>query len=245
MLGGDDHDLIPHGDQMLGGDDHDKVPHVPITGGLKPVDTKTKEVQAALAFAVARMNSMENFLYLRKASNIGSVTSQVVAGMAYYFRQVELAATECSKLLSRKPQNADCPISNSMANVRVCDFDVYDKAWMTTRYTLANMVCKAKPLIGGDDHDVQPHGDQVLGGDDLDLIPHGDQVLGGDDHDLVPHGDQVLGGNDHDFVPDYDNGGEYHHLGDERLGGDDHDKVPHGKPLLGGDDHDYQPHGKQ
>merc|ERR1719268_781648 len=106
MLGGDDHDLIPHGDQMLGGDDHDKVPHVPITGGLKPVDTKTKEVQAALAFAVARMNSMENFLYLRKASNIGSVTSQVVAGMAYHFRQVELAATECSKLLSRKPQNA-------------------------------------------------------------------------------------------------------------------------------------------
>ena len=79
-----------------------------------------------------------------------------------------------------------------------------------------------KALLGGDGHDLKPHGkSNLIGGDGHDLKPHGkSNLIGGDGHDLKHHGKSNL------------------------IGGDGHDLKPHGKSnLLGGDGHDLKPHG--
>jgi len=59
-------------------------------------------------------------------------------------------------------------------------------------------------LIGGGDHDYQPHGVEkktetsIIGGGDHDYVPHGVEkkteksIIGGGDHDYVPHGLKFL-----------------------------------------------------
>nr|XP_022332043.1 uncharacterized protein LOC111129849 isoform X2 [Crassostrea virginica] len=96
-----------------------------------------------------------------------------------------------------------------------------------------------KALLGGDGHDLKPHGkSNLIGGDGHDLKPHGkSNLIGGDGHDLKPHGkSNLIGGDGHDLKP---------HGKSNLIGGDGHDLKPHGKSnLIGGDGHDLKPHGK-
>ena len=50
-----------------------------------------------------------------------------------------------------------------------------------------------KALLGGDGHDLKPHGkSNLIGGDGHDLKRHGkSNLLGGDGHDLKPHGNSA------------------------------------------------------
>ncbi|GFR86722.1 cystatin [Elysia marginata] len=68
-----------------------------ITGGSVLVDSNDQDVQNALMFAAKYINNMENYMYLRIPVKIEEVKSQVVSGMMYHFRGVEMAATTCRK----------------------------------------------------------------------------------------------------------------------------------------------------
>jgi len=111
----------------------------PLVGGETPIDKDSTDVQNALTFAVNAMNSKENFLYLRKATNIGEVTSQVVSGIAYHFKGVEMSATECPKGSNQALETCNVSATN---NVLMCDFDIWWQAWMTPEYKIGKMECK-------------------------------------------------------------------------------------------------------
>jgi len=118
-----------------------QVGSMPLAGGNFAIDTKAKEVQTALYFAADAINAQENFMFLRKPQKTGSVTSQVIAGVAYHFKGVEMAATDCIKGRRNVPVNK-CSVSTTNKDVRVCDFDVYWQDWMTPKYRLAHLSCK-------------------------------------------------------------------------------------------------------
>jgi len=110
-----------------------------LAGGMQAADPDAQEVQDALSFATDAMNSQENFLYLRKPTNIAKVTSQVVSGVAYHFHGVEMSATECAK--GSNQLLSTCRVS-ATNNVRTCDFDVWWQAWMTPQYKIDNVKCQ-------------------------------------------------------------------------------------------------------
>ncbi|RUS89655.1 hypothetical protein EGW08_002576 [Elysia chlorotica] len=111
-----------------------------ITGGSVVVDSGNPEVQKALMFATDSLNKMENSLYYRTPVKIEEVKSQVVSGMAYHFRGVQMAATTCLKS-SGAVDLSSCALA-SPADTRVCDFDVWWQSWEAVPYKLTNYKCQ-------------------------------------------------------------------------------------------------------
>ncbi|WAR18501.1 CATF-like protein [Mya arenaria] len=208
LLGGDDHDKVPHGTKMLGGDDHDKVPH---GNGLLGGDDHDKVPHGT------KMLGGDDHDKVPHGNGLlgGDDHDKVPHGTKMLGGDDHDKVPHGTKMLGGDDHDK-VPHGNGLLGG-----DDHDKVPHGTK------------MLGGDDHDKVPHGTKMLGGDDHDKVPHGTKMLGGDGHDKVPHGTKMMGGDDHDKVPH----------GNKMLGGDDHDKVPHGTKMIGGGDHDKVPHG--
>jgi len=113
----------------------------PVMGGISDIDAASPEVINALDFGVNHLNSMENNMFRRKATALGSVTKQVVSGMMYRFRGVTMANTECMKSDTTTLLSA-CRVNNSVTRNLACDFDIWWQSWNTPAYKITNWVCK-------------------------------------------------------------------------------------------------------
>ncbi|XP_013073488.1 uncharacterized protein LOC106060232 [Biomphalaria glabrata] len=107
-------------------------------GGETPIDINDPDVKKALDFAVARMNAMENYMYLRTATKVAKVTSQIVAGISYHFSGVEMSTTNCDKMSTH--QLSSCAVADGASKV-TCEFKVWWQSWSTPEYQLNDLHC--------------------------------------------------------------------------------------------------------
>ncbi|WAR18566.1 CATF-like protein [Mya arenaria] len=181
LLGGDDHDKVPHGTKMLGGDDHDKVPH---GNGLLGGDDHDKVPHGTKMLG-------------------GDDHDKVPHGTKM------LGGDDHDKVPHGNGLLGGDDHDKVPHGTKMLGGDDHDKVPHGTKM----LVPHGTKMLGGDDHDKVSHGTKMLGGDDHDKVSHGTKMLGGDDHDKVSHGTKMLGGDDHDKVPH----------GTKMLGGDGHD----------------------
>ncbi|WAR24961.1 CATF-like protein, partial [Mya arenaria] len=181
LLGGDDHDKVPHGTKMMGGDDHDKVPH---GNGLLGGDDHDK-----VPHGTKMLGGDDHYKVPHGTKMLGGDDhDKVPHGNGLLGGDDHDKVPHGTKMLGG---------------------DDHDKVPHGTKM----LVPHGTKMLGVDDHDKVSHGTKMLGGDDHDKVSHGTKMLGGDDHDKVSHGTKMLGGDDHDKVPH----------GTKMLGGDGHD----------------------
>jgi len=110
----------------------------PMIGAPIAIDLDRTDVQNAIAFGMKAFNSQSNDLYMRKATSVTKVTSQVVSGMSYHFSGVEMSATTCTK--SSNTLLKDCQVAAD-ADVFTCSFTIWWQSWMTPEYQLNDLKC--------------------------------------------------------------------------------------------------------
>jgi len=216
-------------------------------GAPQSVNSLDAKQQEIVDFALVQLQGGEHGP-CRRDSTVGKFTQQVVAGTLYKFdlvlHQSDSRPEECMTFSDARPE--------------VCHMVVWDKPWENYREVQWDQVeCERhedeetevqvkdkKPLLGGGDHDLVPHGGEEANVEEEKKLPKLPRVGLTKVQSAIRIGPVMN-------PPNID--GESKDTSDDKplLGGDDHDKIPHGgeqvpeQQLIGGGDHDMLPHVKK